>query len=102
MNFANCLDGQEFLSMLAVFSPFLTSLQLKLSTTADEERTYYQNCFHSDYRVFRSEARIYECDPKVNHCLKSKALYENLFNSVDVNCDHLTELLIKGASKMRE
>ena len=75
---------------------------LELFTYLSEVEKYPRIMFDPDYRVFCSEARIYECDPKVNHRLKSKAVYENLFNSVDVNCDHLTELLIKGASKMRE
>ena len=75
---------------------------LELFTYLSEVEKYPRIMFDPDYHVFHSEIRIYGCDPKVNHRLKSKAVYDKLFNGLDVNCDHLTELLIKGASKMRE
>ena len=58
--------------------------------------------FEQNYHVFQSEKRIYGSDPKVNHRLNSQEVYENLFNSIGVDCDFLTKLLINGASKMKE
>ena len=40
----------------------------------------------------------------MNHRLNSQPVYEKLFDSIDseVDCDGLSALLIKGASKMKE
>jgi len=56
--------------------------------------------FDSSYRVFPSEKRLYEKDNKVNHRLKSPAVYLKLFDKI--SSANLKSLLIKGASKMRE
>jgi len=36
--------------------------------------------FDLSYQVFASKKRLYGSDGKVNHCLKSPAVYQNLFN----------------------
>ena len=41
-------------------------------------------------------------DKKVNHRLKSPALYEKLFDKIDTDLNLLLIIIIKGASKMRE
>ena len=58
--------------------------------------------FNPNHHVFSSEKRIYGSDSKVNHRLKSEAVYNKLFNSIDSNCDCLKEILINGVSKMKE
>ena len=59
-------------------------------------------CLNKIIHVFQSEKRIYGSHAKVNHRLNSQEVYENLLNSIGVDCDFLTKLLIKGASKMKE
>ena len=58
--------------------------------------------FNQDYRVFSSEERIYESNAKVNHRLKSPAVYEKLFNNIELDCEYLLAILARGASKMNE
>ena len=71
-------------------------------TYLSEVETSPDIVFDPDYHVFRSEKRIFDSNAKVNHRLKSQAVYEKLFDSIAVDCDFLTELLIKGASKMKK
>ena len=52
--------------------------------------------------VFRSEKRLYDSHSKVNHRLQSVAVYQKLFEQVQIDSDTLTSILIKWASKMRE
>ena len=58
--------------------------------------------FDPNYHVFQSEDRLYGPDAKVNHRLKSPAVYQGLFDNIETDSTDLTSLLIKGASKMRE
>ena len=58
--------------------------------------------FDPNYRVFESEEKLYGSDKKVNHRLKSPAVYQRLFENTENDSGILTSLLIKGASKMRE
>ena len=51
------------------------------------------------YHVFRSEKRLYDPHSKVNHRLQSVAVYQRLFEEVEIDSDTLT---IKGAYNMRE
>ena len=48
---------------------------LELFTYLSVVEKYPRIMFDPDYHVFRSEKRIYGCDPNVNHRLKSKAVY---------------------------
>ena len=75
---------------------------LELKTYLSEVEINPDIVFDPNYHVFPSEKRIYGPDPKLNHRLKSKVVYEKLFESIDVNCDHLTEILTSGALKMKE
>ena len=58
--------------------------------------------FDPNYHVFQSEERLYGPDAKVNHRLKSPAVYQGLFDNIETDSTNLTSLLIKGTSKMRE
>ena len=58
--------------------------------------------FDPSYCVFASEKRLYDTDVKVNHCLKSPAVYRRLFDEIKVDSAYLKSLIIKGATKMRE
>ena len=75
---------------------------LELHTYLSEVETSPDIVFDPNYHVFRSEERIYGSNTKVNHRLNSQAVYEKLFDSIEVDCDFLTVLIIKGASKMKE
>lgn len=75
---------------------------LELFTYLSEVETSPNIVFDPKYCVFRSEKHIYGSNPKVNHRLHSQAVYEKLFDNIEVDCDYLTELLSKGASKMKE
>ena len=75
---------------------------LELHTYLSEVETSPDIVFDPNYHVFQSEKRIYGSDAKVNHRLTSQPVYEKLFDSIEVDCDYLTALLIKGASKMKE
>ena len=58
--------------------------------------------FDPNYHVFQSEERLYGPDAKVNHRLKSPAVYQGLFDNIETDSTNLTSLLIKSTSKMRE
>ena len=75
---------------------------LELYTYLSEVETSPEIVFNPNYHVFRSEKRIYGSSAKVNHRLSSQSVYEKLFDSNEVDCDYLTLLLTKGASKMKE
>ena len=75
---------------------------LELSTYLSEVKTSPEIVFNPNYHVFQSEKRLYGDDPKVNHRLTSQAVFDDLFRGIETDCDHLTELLIKGTSRMRE
>ena len=75
---------------------------LELHTYFSEVETSPDIVFDPNYHVFWSEKRIYGFNAKVHHCLNSQAVYKKPFNTIEVDCDFLTALLIKGASKMKE
>lgn len=75
---------------------------LELYTYLSEVESSPDIVLDPDYHVFQSEKRIYGSDAKVNHRLKSQAVYEHLFKTTAVNHCLLTELLAKGAKVMRE
>ena len=58
--------------------------------------------FHQNYHVFSSEKRLYESNAKVNHRLGSQVVYEKLFHDIEVDCEYLSDILARGASKMNE
>lgn len=75
---------------------------LELYTYLSEVETSPDVVFDPNYHVFQSEKRIYGSNAKVNHRLNSEAVYKELFNNIEVDCEFLTTLLSKGASKMKE
>ena len=75
---------------------------LELQTYLSEVENSPDIVFDLNYRVFQSEERLYGPDAKVNHHLKSPAVYQRLFDKIEIDSANLTSLLIKGASKMKE
>ena len=58
--------------------------------------------FDPYYHVFLSEKRLYDPLSKANHRLQSMAVYERLFELVEIYSDTLTSLLVRGASSIRK
>ena len=75
---------------------------LELQTYLSEVENSPDIVFDPNYHVFQSQERLYGPDAKVNHRLKSPAVYHRLFNKIEIDSANLTSLLIKGASKMKE
>ena len=75
---------------------------LELLNYLSEVETNPDIVFDPNHHVFLSEKRIYGSDPKVNHRLKSEAVYEKLFESIDGDREFLTEIVTSGALKMKE
>ena len=92
-----CKSNDLGLSVLSMNQHYL-----ELQTYLSEVESSPDIVFDPNYHVFRSEERIYASNAKVNHRLNSQPVYEKLFDSIEVDCDYLTALLSKGASKMKE
>ena len=75
---------------------------LELHTFLSEVETNPAIVFHQNYHVFSSEKRLYESNSKVNHRLGSQVVYEKLFHNIEVDCEYLSDILARGASKMNE
>ena len=74
---------------------------LELQTYLSKVESNPDIVFDPNFRMFQSEERLYGPDAKVNHRLKSPAVYQRLFDKIEVDSANLTPLLINGVSKMR-
>ena len=75
---------------------------LELLNYLSEVETTLQIVFDCNHHVFTSEKCLYGADPKVNPRLSSALVYEKLFENIEGDSDYLTQLLMSGASKMKE
>ena len=74
---------------------------LELQTYLSEVQKDPDVVMDPNYHVFPSEGRLYG-NNKVNHRLKSQAVYQKLFEPGELDSSGLNSLLVAGASKMRE
>lgn len=77
---------------------------LELQMFLREVENYPEVTMESNYKVFRSEERLYGSEKKVNHCLhvNSQDVHKRLLSGDDADIELLYPILTAGASSMRE
>ena len=75
---------------------------MELKVYLEEVMKHPDVVFNQKYSVFSSEKRLYGTDSTVNHRLKSPFVYDALFDDLKVDVNFLQQLLVKGATTMKE